>query len=133
MKEYSWSITGEVYYGRYPSVLEALREARQEHDLKPGKEVLVGEVTPCDPTQFIHAGDVLEDVLERMGEAAGDEVGDPAEDWPPHPGSEVFNEYATRLEELLNEFAEKHCPVDFWRVDGAIKYRLTEDGYEVAE
>lgn len=75
--KYSYSFDGEVYYGSFDTVEEALAECRREFPERKGRRVWIGEnVAPPPPEDFWHVADWLECVV-----CQDEYSGDWAEGW----------------------------------------------------
>lgn len=116
--EECWSANGEDF------VYRSLRDLLDSHpDLEPGDVVHVGEADHPETRQLIDA----EDVMDQMTDRAWDIAGEYAEDYP-----DVSKEAKAELDQLLEAWIAKHCPLEFFVVKNAKKYTLTAADLEAA-
>jgi len=98
------------WYGTLGTREEAIAEARAHYGLGAEDVCWICQGRVPSPREFVPSTDWITD---HMGEQACDEVGEAADEWP--PCSDVA---AAELQQLLGDWAEKHCPLRFWVADG---------------
>ncbi|SHK52651.1 hypothetical protein [Halomonas caseinilytica] len=115
--EEAWSRDGVMYSH------DSFQELIECHAVEPGSTVYTGTKTRFAPSHFADA----DSVIEEMGERACDEGGEFAEDFPdPTP------EAREQLQILMNAWADLHTTIDFFIVEDAREYVITERDLEVS-
>lgn len=107
---YATCADAESWDGPCYSREDAIAEGAAELGIEPGEHFFINTGMPHSATEFMPSA---RDILEQAANSAADECGEAAEDWP-----DASPEEESELNALLSEWAEKHCPVRFWSVDG---------------
>ena len=124
MDNYAWSYDEENFnLDSKIEAIEALYESHWNLADKPSPEQLISMMlyygVPAKPkaSNFIS----VDRFLENMGENAYDEHEEFAEDFP-----QCSSESVKELENLLADWANRNCPVNFWTVGDVKKYIITQ-------
>lgn len=122
--EATWSANGEDWHN-IESVEDLIRETEPDLcSLEPGSVVYIGTKRYHDPAEFID----LPFLMEHMGDnARQSDAGEWVDGWP-NPSEQAKDE----LKALLDTWARRHCPPDFYLVENTRPYTITVEDMERA-
>jgi hypothetical protein len=108
-----WSLDGHYFNaGSLGDLLETFA------DLDVGDVVFVARPAPPQVHHYLPA----RAIVQQLAEQASDECGEAAEDWP-QVGPDALQE----LDQLLQAWIDRHCPVQFWNMTDVREHLLTAD------
>lgn len=111
-----YSRNGEEF--NYLELGDMLRDMGGDGELHEGAEYWEAEANHPKTSEFFDANRIIEDAAEQ----AYGEVGEYAEGY-----GDVPEEAIAELQELLDQWADKHCTVTFWTVSNAKKMTVTAE------
>lgn len=116
-----WSVDAEVF--NYDSLEELLGA---EGHLQAGDVVYRGVASRPAPANLARRSAGI--VIEHIGELAYEEFGELADEYP-----RVNDEAEAELQGLIEQWATKHCPIEFFVINQPIPYILSAWEIEKAQ
>lgn len=123
MVEKCWSLDGEEFFDNWYKLIEKIKC----QDLGEGAEYFEGDKAPFDTNDYLSSRSI-DYLLDQIDEWVYDDL-----DWPEsYDGSfSVVSEDAkTELQVLLQQWAEKHVSISYWKVKNVVEKVLTKGDLE---
>lgn len=115
----AWSANQEDW--SHDSLEELLQHLHDNEELEVGRVVRSGEKRKPAARNFVPDSGYI---VDRMNENAGDSDGG---EWADDFACNVDPVALKELDTLLEEWADKHCPVTWWLIERTSEYTITAE------
>ena len=116
-----WSLNGEYLFDDWCDLLDEL----EQEELGVGTVYLEGDKVETQVSDYVHMR-VIESMLEQFDEWVYEDVGEVAD----CGFYNVSKEAKEELQEVIQQWAEKHVKLPYWKVQNVVKKVVTQEDLE---